>query len=202
MKTLLPFIAFAVILLFGCAKEEVSLAADENQQAEESIIYVFDIEADVMNWRLVSPDELLSMPSIQSNSGNVSTRNNNSVHMHGEVPFFEFSATVNDGGTHGGATMYLGPFTFTSETDCIISEGNSALYGGLITAIDGPPGPFQVGWKTFFKVIDNGQGNNAPADQFYGVISFSPDPTVTCDDMEFPPFIFDVPEPYSVKINN
>jgi hypothetical protein len=202
MKKLIPLSAFAIILLFGCVKEETMFAVNENQLVEKSIDYVFNLDGDNLTWEQVIPDELSSTPG---SSSSVSTRanNNNSVHMHGN--FFgpvEFSATVNNGGTHGGATLNLGPFVFTTETQCILAEDNEAVYGGIITEVVGPPGPFQPGWRIYFKVIDNGEGNNAPADQFYGAIRFTPNQNSSCDDYDNWGPSYDVGEGQSIKINN
>jgi len=144
-----------------------------------------------------------------------------SAHAHGDYPGVEFSGTQNNGGTHGSATLSLGPFTFTVDTECVMVEGNEAVYGGTITSRVGPPpppgAPMNIGDYVYIKVFDNGQGSNADPDQFYGSIKFRADskcgiytpsntdawpPTIICCGGITINLINDVPEPGSIKVNN
>ena len=94
------------------------------------------------------------------------------------------------------------------DTEYVAVEGNEAIYGGTFTNVENPAGPFQLGNIMYFKVIDNGQGNNASPDQHAigGLIvpggeSFSSIPPVT--DPFWERFgLLDVLEPGSVKVNN
>ncbi|SDS72114.1 hypothetical protein SAMN04515667_2825 [Formosa sp. Hel1_31_208] len=130
-----------------------------------------------------------------------------------------WSGTENNGGTHGSATLtdQLAPgldVSVTMETDCVNAIGNEVVYVGRITeSIDPTNFLFRVGNKISLKVIDNGQGNNAPADQFGGLFIsiggfFGGEPQV-CESLGQPNFsaweglpTTDIPAPGSVKINN
>jgi hypothetical protein len=203
MNKLIPLIALALFILVGCDKEESNLNMVDNLLVEESSVWVMNTDGESPVWEVVALDELPSTQSSSSSASGASSRSN-SVHMHGDFPGVEFSATVNNGGPHGGATLNLGPWSFTTETECIMDEDNEAVYGGTITERTGPPpfpgAPFNVGDHIYFKVIDNGQGNNAPADQFYGSIQFSPNSL--CEASLDWGNAYDIPEPGSVKINN
>jgi hypothetical protein len=207
MKKLTFLIAFALVVFYGCNKQESHPSAD-NQQVEVPNALVLHFEGENPVWELVTLEE----PTLdQGNSGASSTRDNggNSVHAHGDFPGAIFSGTQNNGGTHGSATLNLGPYTFTCETECLMVEDNEAVYGGTLTEVAGPPGfPFGVGDLVYFKVIDNGQGDNAPADQFVGAIrfKFSPDSRCGIWTPSHPSWsnypVIDVPEPGSIKVNN
>jgi hypothetical protein len=211
-------------MVYGCNTEELDLTSD--QKVDDSSVYIFNSSGDNPIWEAVSQDDLLIT---QSNSGSAINRSNNgnSGHTHGDFPGVEFSGTQNNGGTHGSATVSLGPNTYTLETECVMVDGNEAVYGGTITEVSGPPPPpgpgppvYSPGEYLYFKVFDSGQGNNADPDQFYGSIKHSTSsqcgnwtpgntavwpPTIT---IIFPwgpvtiNFINDIPEPGSVKVNN
>jgi hypothetical protein len=112
---------------------------------------------------------------------------------------YTFNGTQNNGGSHGSAEIIQvrpdGNRHFIMETACVSVEGNEGIYGGMITEVientvpnpppppppppcptfpDCPPPPppcdiFSVGTYFVFKVIDNGQGNNAPTDQYFNL---------------------------------
>lgn len=216
MKKLIPLMTFAIIILFGCAKEEVtstSLITDKQQVNEtSSSAYVFNFDSDSPTWEVISLDEL---PSSLTTS--VTTRSN-SAHTHGDFTGYggtttiTFSGTQNNGGSHGFAEVIqsFGPFLshVVLETECVVViNENEAIYGGVITEVlennfpsppPPPPGapappcnPNDLGSSVYFKVIDNGQGSNAPADQHYGIVLQFCSPSVDCSS-SFPWFIFGV----------
>ena len=175
MKNLVYVMAIGLLVLTGCSKEE-SNEPTLNEVSDTA--YVLRMDGSNPTW------ESVSVKDIKGNSEAAIQRNNgNSAHMHGEFTGFgggismNFSGTENNGGTHGSATMYqtLGaPFNttveITMETECVMLDGNEGVYGGTITAVANSPfppgGPFDIGNHIYFKVIDNGQGNNAASDQY------------------------------------
>jgi hypothetical protein len=213
MNKLIPLMALALLILVGCAKEETTPIVADDQQVDETSFYAFYYEGDNPVWERMTFDEQ-SDNNTSLDDGGARDNNGNSGHMHGSFNSVEFSATENNGGTHGGATLSLGPWTFSSDTECVMVDDNEAVYGGLVTERTGPPSgpPIGPGWHVYFKVIDNGQGNNDPADQFFTAISFTPPPASQCGIWtpgsakwnELPPFFLylDIPEPGSVKVNN
>jgi hypothetical protein len=160
MKKLIYLMAFALVVLYGCAKEESNVLIEE-QSAD--LVGVYDFDGKFLETMEI--DEPL--PLSDSNRGN-----GNSAHTHGSFgppnAISAFSGTENNGGAHGSANVWLGPWDFILETECVMVEENIAVYGGTITEINGPitpPGFPEVGDGLYFRVIDNGQGSNADPDQ-------------------------------------
>ena len=128
---------------------------------------------------------------------------------------FSFSGTQNNGGAHGSAEIVFvrgpgpggpgGTAHFLLETVAVvignIGGQDGALYGGIVTEVimntlppppPPPPGnppppcnPYDVGSYFYFLVNDNGQGNNAPADQYRNAVITSCDEASTAGLLNF-----------------
>ncbi|MDB4286065.1 hypothetical protein N9933_02065 [bacterium] len=216
MKKSIIILSLGLILLFGCKPEPPTpIAVNPDNQNPESLTYVLTSDGENPVW------EAMDLTEFQGNSeDNAASKQGNSVHTHGDI-FSGFggnydiswSGTENNGGTHGGGELYKssssGIFHFVFETECIMDDGNEAVYVGIITEIIEKTGggpPVQVGWSLFFKVIDNGQGANAPADLYGNLLGLSPNSTcgVWTPDFFFWNLVGTSPvnAPGSVKINN
>ena len=208
MKKIVLSMSIGLLLLGGCSKENLDTQIEEQTG---DLVYVFNSNSENPVWEAIILDELESTQSI---SNYVSTRENNgnSVHTHGDLgPIIqEWSGTQNNGGVHGSASLLLFGFSeVTMETECVMVEDNEAVYGGTITEISPPFGPFQIGAVIYFKVIDNGQGDNAPADQINPISIIVPVGELSGCDVFTPSYFLwdvfpndDVPEPGSVKVNH
>lgn len=190
MKNLIYVMALGLLVFTGCSKEE-SIDPISNEVADDSAFLV-RLDSSNPTWEKISVDELTS------NSTSIAYRENgNSEHMHGKFSGFggstriSFSGTENNGGTHGHATLTSeigAPFDvtlkLTVETECLMIEGNEGVYVGLITDVENNPfpagGPYEVGNKLIFKVIDNGEGSNAELDQFSSFIIVVPAGMTAC----------------------
>ena len=212
MKKLALLLAFAIVFIYGCEKSDLN-STSENKNVENSnaITYVFNLEDESASW------ELTDLRDVSGISSYGELKQSNSAHTHGNIPnLIVFSGTHNNGGTHGSATATIngpsGTTYLTMETECVMVDGSEAVYGGLMTQVVNPFGGFQEGNIAYFKVFDNGQGNNAPLDNYHGLVRVSnvsrygdwtPDNAAI-----WPPtfygynMIIDVPEPGSVKVNN
>jgi len=220
MKKTILSISIGLLLLTGCSKDNVD---PQIEQRTGDAVYVFNNSGVDSTWESFALDEF---QNTNSNTGVTapSANRGNSAHTHGSLDAggftFNWSGTENNGGTHGEAsvTLSLGPslVLVSLETACINVIGNEAVYGGAITEVEndpfppGFPGPFSIGNTMFFKVFDNGQGNNAPADQFANTFVSTSNPEA-CDTLGQPDGEFwsgdafpiaDVLAPGSVKINN
>lgn len=226
MNKLLPLFAFAILLLSSCAKDETATAVLDNDQVTENSEFgwVFNTAAETPTWEAMTEEIPTSDAALE-----ISTRSN-SAHTHGDYEYasasitMEWSGTENNGGPHGAAiftqtlNLPFPPFTadleVTMETECVMVDGNEAVYGGIMTEVLNSPfppgGPFEVGNHMIFKVIDNGQGNGAPLDQFNTGILISPSFASFCGAFtpSHPvwslPFFstLDVQAPGSVKVND
>ena len=216
MKKLIFLSVFSLALLFGCNKEESALTIEslDAQKQGEFSTWILNLDGESPVW------EVTTIREQQSHSDSVIPKaNGNSVHTHGDYATASYSlswsGTQNNGGAHGSAyfEQTFGPTTVqvTMETECIMVEGNEAVYGGTFTKVSSnnplPPGLFDVGNHMYFKVIDNGQGKNASPDQRTSLAITSSSST-RCD-IYTPghPFwatisIVDIEEPGSVKIND
>lgn len=217
MKKTVYLMALALVVLYGCAKEESN---DQIEEQSSDLVWVFNnLDGEFQTWETMLINELPSNSDVTTIRGN----NGNSAHTHGDYTFgitsFSWSGTQNNGGTHGsGVSVWiLGPpfnttLYLTLDTECVTVEGNEAVYGGTFTEVLNNPfppgGPFDVGNAIYFKVIDNGQGNNASPDQhaiggfivpagssFCGVFPVT-DPIWEQNG------VLDIAEPGSVKVNN
>jgi len=215
MKKLVLSMSIGLLLLAGCSIEKSDTQIEE---ITGDIAFVLNSSGESLVLEAVSLDE------IQKNNSNAYTTSarGNSAHTHGDyndgMISLSWSGTQNNGGTHGSgvAELLIGePFGFVSltmETECVIVEGNEAVYGGTFTEVLNNPfppgGPFDVGNIIYFKVIDNGQGNNASPDQHAIGGLIVPAGNSNCGALEVTdPFwerfgLLDVAEPGSVKVNN
>nr|WP_321237447.1 hypothetical protein [uncultured Psychroserpens sp.] len=191
MKNLMLIITLGFICLTSCSKEELNEPITE-QNTEAT--YVFKL-SNTNDWEAsVSSDQ-----GEKSNNAFSSRSNGNSLHAHGIFSAFDgglisFCGTQNNGGTHGNARLEVtfGPFgtaNVTLETVSVVSIGdNEVVYGGQISEVientvmfpPPPPGfpappcdPYELGTYVYFAVKDNGQGNNAPSDQYSPFLSNS-----------------------------
>jgi len=220
MKKIVLSMSIGLLLLGGCSEENLVTQIEEQTG---DLVYVFNSNSENPVWEAIILDELESTQSISldelestqsiSNYALTEHNNGNSVHTHGDLgPIIqEWSGTQNNGGVHGSASLLLFGFSeITMETECVMVEDNEAVYGGTITEISPPFGPpFEIGAVIYFKVIDNGQGNNAPADQINPITIIAPVGSPSGCDVFTPSFFLwdvlpndDVPEPGSVKVNH
>ena len=191
MKKLILLMSLAMIVVLGCQKEEMNPVSVESDNQR---MYVFSMDADNPGWQTISADLLLS------NSSANAVNKSKPVHAHGNYDAgsytLTFSGTDNNGGAHGSAEFrQVYPFGVVHvrfRTASVVMDGTTAIYSGQVSEIieytavfppppPPPPGvppppppapPYSLGSYAYFKVLDNGQGKNAPPDQ-YNSVSFS-----------------------------
>lgn len=186
MKKGIILMSCSLILLTACSKDEVTNPADETQADS---VYV------VTNTDGINNLEVIPINQSQVNS-KVTPKRGSSLNAHGDFGAFNggsvtFNGVQNNGVTNGSAEVQItfGPFggaRVIMQTESLISVGdNEVIYGGYITEVlentimfpPPPPGapaapcdPFDLGTYSYFRVLDNGQGSSAPADQYRGII--------------------------------
>ncbi len=100
----------------------------------------------------------------------------------GELRTFSFTAvTHKDGSVSGecqlenraqGVRLHI-------AIDCLQVTGNMASVSGTVTEVSGPTA-VEVGWRSLFRVVDNGEGGKNPPDTISLVFSFAPGANVDC----------------------
>ncbi len=95
------------------------------------------------------------------------------AYMNGQVQNFAFSARKNASGAVSGNFESSSPgqdIRVHGNITCftILADGKTAVFSGVVTqrAGTGLPGLYNVGDPIWGKMVDNGEGANAPADQF------------------------------------
>lgn len=92
----------------------------------------------------------------------------------GEKQTFAFHAReLKDGTVKGSYEVRAHAFDIRlhGNIDCLSISGNSAIMSGVVTHSNFPP--FPVGIDAWFRVVDNGEGANAPADEWTDLFVFS-----------------------------
>jgi len=190
MKNLIILMTFSFLLLTACSKEGDN---DQNEETSANSVYVLKQSNEITSFEVVSVEDF--------SAGPVTSPNGNSLHASGEFHGFgpggeiSFNATENNGGAHGGGKFRVtfGPFGTAHvrlQTVSLISSGeDEVIFGGVITEVfentvsfpppppGGPPpppcDPYELGTYVYFSVKDNGQGNNAPMDQYHTFLANS-----------------------------
>ncbi len=200
MKKLIFFMSFAIIAFYGCEKSEMN-PSSENQEVEKSSVAAF-----VLNLSDETTYEVIYLSQEEMQGETNQYKSSNSAHTHGTYhggggsTVVTFNGTQNKGGSHGSAELQLAtPFGnahVIMKTVSVIVDGNEAIYGGIVTEVientlvippppppppgfpppPPPPTPYLLGSHTYFKVLDNGQGNNADPDQYHGLIVSTSNP--------------------------
>lgn len=183
---------FSMVFIVGCQKDamETDPATDDTWKMEANTVII------------MGPDgfQKVAMEELQDFSGQVSTRNNgngnngNNGNSHINAHFstqpspafknatLQLNATENNQGVNGTGIAWVTQLTATgaeysyqmiTKPECMFTDGNEAVWVGIIEEIIGEtPGFPYPGLKVVIKVIDNGQGANAPADQYNPQIIF------------------------------
>lgn len=201
MKKLIVLMSFSIVLLTACSKEET---VDQLVEQTSEMVLVLNNDNNGTAW-----DEMEVNTSEMNAIEDEDLRMGRGNHIDGKYTGFggtttiKFNGTVNGGGIHGGAVVnqVSGPFEakFRLNTTSVVVNGNEAIYGGIITDVivdtfPSPPFgciPNQVGNYVYFKVFDNGQGNQSYLDQYQGLFQ-------TCNIWQdgaasFPWFVFGGP---------
>ncbi|HSG67918.1 MAG TPA: hypothetical protein VK994_04370 [Bacteroidales bacterium] len=220
MKRISILMLLVALIAYGCEKQE--LQPTGNDKKSEKVVskgYLLNISDDITSLEMKD----LVLQEFEINPEFSTLKNGNSAHTHGSwlsnngSTYFSWSGTENNGGPHGSAYVEFGannPATSIKvnlETECVMVIENEAVYGGTVVSSENAP-PFlpffNPGWHMYFKVIDNGQGNNAPPDQFGSLIVFSAPEQSNCGvltpDNPFWSILpaIDILPPGSVKVNN
>ncbi len=162
MKNLTLLIALGFILITSCSKDE-SLEQTDLQTIDSA--YVLNQFNEASYWdTMVLEEHQRSIDYLNSNNAHTdgyyqpSSRDGMTV---------TWSGTQNHNRARGRADIkQTSPninFHFVLETECVMVNGNQAVYGGTITQVkklSGDVPNLDIGWRVYFKVIDSGLQND------------------------------------------
>ena len=160
MKNSILLIALGLILLTGCSKDD---SIEQINEQTTDVVYVSKQVNGNSSWE-----------TMEINTAHNSTFINNALDTRGfgftnglyapsnrNLLIITWNGTKDESGYSGSAEIQMSTpsysFHFIMETECVTVDGNTAMYGGLITEvveISGNP-PFGMYWRFYFKVIDN-----------------------------------------------
>jgi hypothetical protein len=160
MKNLTTLLVLSLIILTGCTKDG-SLEQTELQTIDSVFaLNQFDGSA---TWEALQIDEL------QNSADRTYSTNGENAHANGyyqptsrDAMTITWSGTQNGNGARGSARIQQSTpnfsFHLVLETECVMVDGNQAVYGGTITqvrSLNGNAPPIGIGWRFYFKVTDS-----------------------------------------------
>jgi len=159
------------------------------------------------------PASLAESPQLAIGMGNSGPSANGQatlpLWMYGARQSFSFHARKLEDGTVSGSLEAKSrgqDLEMHGDIDCLVVTGNVAILGGLVTQVRaGPDFPFPIEWfdigtRFWFKVVDNGEGYDAPPDLFSDIWPQVYEVTV-CGEQPFVGIDFDA-DLFTVEVGN
>ena len=209
MKKYALLSSLLILILIGCQKSD-----DSSPPESKDITYVLHLDDPFSMYEIIP--SYLNDPPYQSSTVN----RGGELRAHGNFSGYEelvtlsFSGTINNGGTHGNAhfnkVLANGNLHLKMDTKCLTIVDNVAVYAGIVTEIIETPFPpgtgiIDINSVLYFKVKDNGSGQNSPPDQYSPIViigsprggceSFAPDSPI------WEPFVDVTHQNDNIKIN-
>ena len=161
MKNFTLLFAIGLILLTGCTKDE---SYEQNEEQTIDTVYVLNQFDGSATWETMLIDEMQ-----KSIAKTYSIENKENAHTDGyylpaarDAMTITWSGSQNGNAVRGNAEIQQSTpnysFHFVLETECVMVDGNQAVYGGIITQVrvlSGDAPPIGIGWRFYFKVIDS-----------------------------------------------
>lgn len=182
MKKLI-YMVFASLIIVSCSKEN-NITPDSDSGDQQKITLHAANENGVTNTTYSFPVDQLMTKSTANSSTN---KNNSTIQSAGPImnghfstgtgTTVSFSGSSNNGGVHGNAN-FNGILDIKFSTACMEIDSNQGVISGAITQITSLPSGLDtllsLGDYVYFLFVDNGEGSNAPFDQFSSNFYFSP----------------------------
>jgi hypothetical protein len=222
MKKLIILMTFGFLLLTGCSKEETTDQIPEQTTDMVYVLKQSNgtVAWEAMEVNLLKNNSSGDENTNRSNSAHA--HGNYTAYGGSTTITFSGTENNGGTHGSAEFRQVAGPYEvhLIMETASVAVNGNEAIYGGIITEVitdtfptlppppppppcptfpNCPPpppppscSPNSVGSYIYFKVFDNGQGSNAPTDQYQGIVG-------TCNRsangaVNFPWFIFGEPQ--------
>lgn len=179
MKKFTLLFALGLTLFTSCTKDE-SYQTIEEQTVDS--VYVLNQFEGASNWETIIPDETQNAAhrTYLINDGENAHTDGYYVPSSRDAMTITWSGTQTTNGVRGGAeirqTTPNFSFHFVLETECVMVDGNQAVYGGTITQVRSLAGnapTIDVGWRFYFKVIDQDGTNRSDTDQIANTTLFA-----------------------------
>jgi len=183
--------------LVSCEKESLSSTngAQEGLAMDPNGAYFEDLDGSLQQ---IDLESLGNDPELVLRNGNGNShvnahyawQANSAGHGFYKSSTFQLNATENNQGISGVGHMWRtwgpeGEFAFhvIMDADCLDSNGEEAVFVGKVTQVEGETPLIypQVGARVWLRVKDNGQGANAPLDQYKPAMIFNPSGTLPCE---------------------
>jgi len=184
MKRFTFLVAIALVFFYGCNKEKTELTPNDQQVVKSgSTGYIVSFDE---NGAHVQQTVKISKEDLQNYTPSPTASRSNSNHANGHFSYVNdvgdvegtitFSAVQNNGGIHGQVVVN-GLVSFHGETNCLMVDGNKAVFGCVITQVSDNAGLDFItpGNYVYFRVDDNGEGENDPSDQYCNIFNVTED---------------------------
>ncbi len=175
MKNLFLTMTAGLILLTGCSKEE---SFETTPEQINDLVYVLEQNGNTSNFKTIT---------LEGANLTLTTEDDGYGETYGlyapntrDQRLLSWSGFTDETGTYGTAEYHfsLPAYTlhFVMQAECIVVEGNKAMYGGIITEVierSGNAPEIAENWRFYFKVIDNEQGSRHIYDQISNTMIFA-----------------------------
>ena len=179
MKKLTFTIVAGIALLTGCSKDEpIEIIQNESNQ---EVLVVNQLDGS-SSYATVSNDAIFANfdYSNEAKAGSLEASTEGAL-----IPASKNDMIITWEGTHNANAIFgeaimkqespNSNFIFGMTTECVVTKGNEAVYGGIITKAKGVYEGFanlSEGWRVYFKVID-GDKAKGTVDQISNTILFA-----------------------------
>ena len=169
MKNLTLLFALGFILITSCSKDE-SLEQTELQTTNS--VYVLNQFNEASYWDTTVLDESRTSDDEHNSIQRVSITKGHYSPTSRDAMTIEWTGTQTELRSTGKAEVKQSTrnftFHFNLETECVMVDGNKAVYGGVITKVielSGDAPDIGVGFRIYFNVIDSNSGGSIYYDQ-------------------------------------
>jgi hypothetical protein len=175
MKNSILLIATGLILLTGCSKEE---SFETTPEQIIDLVYVLEQNGNTSTFRTITL-EGANLTLTTEDEGYGETYGLYAPNTR-DQRLLSWSGFTDETGTYGTAEYHfsLPAYTlhFVMQAECIVVEGNKAMYGGIVTEVierSGNAPEIAVNWRLYFQVSDIEDSPNRGFDQISNTMIFA-----------------------------
>ena len=175
MKNLFLTMTAGLILLTGCSKEE---SFETTPEQTNDLVYVLEQNGNTSNFKTIT---------LEGANLTLTTEDDGYGETYGlyapntrDQRLLSWSGFTYETGTYGTAEYHfsLPAYTlhFVMQAECIVVEGNKAMYGGIVTEVierSGNAPEIAVNWRLYFQVTDIEDSPSRGFDQISNTMIFA-----------------------------